>query len=199
MSHQNIGYVRVSTYHQNTDRQLHGVHLDKVFEEKVSGNVEQRAILSQCLDFIRDGDTLHVHSIDRLARNSRHLLNLVNQIVDKGARVKFHSENLEFSGDESPLAVLQLQMLAAFAEFNRSIINEARREGQERARAAGKRIGQPQKLNQKQKQEIYDLWLKREFHCATLAKKYKVGETTIYTAVKELRAKSAKEAVADER
>ena len=76
MPGKDIGYIRVSTHDQNTARQLDGVHLDKVFEEHASGKNADRPVLQACLEYVRDGDVLHVHSIDRLARNLRDLLGI---------------------------------------------------------------------------------------------------------------------------
>lgn len=87
MSGQQVGYIRVSSIDQNTVRQLDGLSLDKIFIEKLSGKDTHRPILLECLAYIRNGDTLHVHSIDRLARNAKDLLNLVEQILGKGAMV----------------------------------------------------------------------------------------------------------------
>ena len=85
----NVGYIRVSSYGQNTDRQLVGIELDKTFEEKASAKDTKRPQLQACLEWLRDGDTLHVHSIDRLARNLQDLLNLVKQLTGNGIAVTF--------------------------------------------------------------------------------------------------------------
>ena len=98
----NIGYVRVSTTDQKTDRQLEGVALEKVFEDKASAADTARPQLRLCLDFVRQGDTLHVHSIDRLARNLQDLLRLLGQLTDKGVTVQFLKERLVFSGQDDP-------------------------------------------------------------------------------------------------
>ena len=136
---QQVGYIRVSSIDQNTIRQLDGLSLDKTFTEKMSGKDTKRPILQECLAYIRDGDTLHVHSIDRLARNAKDLLNLVEQILEKGVTVKFVKNNLVFSPDSKDhMAKLQLTMLAAFAEFERELIKERQREGIAVAKAQGK-------------------------------------------------------------
>ena len=110
---QQVGYIRVSSIDQNTIRQLDGISLDKIFTEKMSGKDTQRPVLQECLAYIRDGDTLHVHSIDRLARNAKDLLNLVEQVLGKGVTVKFIKNNLVFSPDSKDhMAKLQLTMLA---------------------------------------------------------------------------------------
>ena len=136
---QQVGYIRVSSIDQNTIRQLDGVSLDKIFTEKMSGKDTQRPLLQECLAYIRHGDTLHVHSIDRLARNAKDLLNLVEQMLGKGVSLKFHKNNLTFTPDSKDhMAKLQLTMLAAFAEFERELIKERQREGIAIAKAQGK-------------------------------------------------------------
>lgn len=124
-----IGYVRVSSVGQHTDRQLADVELGKIFEDKQSGKDKERPALQKCLDFVREGDTLHVHSIDRLARNLADLLDLLSTLTAKGVRVKFHKEHLEFTGDDSPTQKMHLQILGAVAEFERAIIKERQLEG----------------------------------------------------------------------
>ena len=139
---QQVGYIRVSSIDQNTIRQLDGLSLDKTFVEKLSGKDIQRPVLQECLAYIRDGDNLHVHSIDRLARNAKDLLNLVEEIIGKGVNLKFHKNNLTFSPDSKDhMAKLQLTMLAAFAEFERELIKERQREGIAIAKANGKYSG----------------------------------------------------------
>ena len=105
----------------------------------MSGKDTLRPVLQECLAYIRDGDTLHVHSIDRLARNAKDLLNLVEEMIGKGVTLKFHKNNLTFSRDSKDhMAKLQLTMLAAFAEFERELIKERQREGIAIAKAQGK-------------------------------------------------------------
>ena len=142
MTGQKIGYIRVSSIDQNTIRQLDGILLDKIFTEKLSGKNIDRPILSECITYIRSGDTLYVHSIDRLARNAKDLLNLVEQLLNKQVTVIFVKNNLTFSADtKDHMAKLQLTMLAAFAEFERELIRERQREGIAIAKAAGKYCG----------------------------------------------------------
>ena len=139
---QQVGYIRVSSIDQNTIRQLDGLRLDKTFTEKMSGKDTMRPVLQECLAYIRNGDTLHVHSIDRLARNAKDLLNLVEEMIGKGVNLKFHKNNLTFSPDSKDhMAKLQLTMLAAFAEFERELIKERQREGISIAKAQGKYSG----------------------------------------------------------
>jgi DNA invertase Pin-like site-specific DNA recombinase len=142
MTGQKIGYIRVSSVDQNTVCQLDGVSLDKVFAEKMSGKSVERPILQECLIYIRSGDTLYVHSIDRLARNAKDLLNIVEQLISKQVTIIFIKNNLTFSADiKDHMAKLQLTMLAAFAEFERELIRERQREGIAIAKINGKYSG----------------------------------------------------------
>ncbi|HIQ45417.1 MAG TPA: recombinase family protein [Pseudomonas oleovorans] len=132
-----VGYVRVSSVDQNTDRQLDGVQLDKVFTDKVSGATTDRPQLLAMLDYVREGDRIHVHSIDRLARSLSDLLSLVQELNAKGVHVQFHKENLLFTGDDNPTQHLMLSMMGAVAQFERSMIKERQREGIAKAKTKG--------------------------------------------------------------
>jgi len=155
MKVQNVGYRRISTKDQSFDRQLMSVTLDRVFDEKASARTSDRPELKACLDYVREGDTLHVHSIDRLARNLTDLTAIVDRLTASGVTVRFHNEGITFDGrEDSPINRLLLQMLGAVAEFERNLINERRREGQEAARAAGKSLGAPPIPAEKQKRAL---------------------------------------------
>lgn len=135
-----IGYTRVSTWEQNTARQLIGIPLDRVFEEKASGkDIDARPVLQEMLGFIRDGDDLYVHSMDRLARNLKDLLSLVTTITDKGVTLHFVKENLTFEAKAkaTPFNKLLLGLLGSVAEFERELILERQREGIAQAKARG--------------------------------------------------------------
>jgi len=137
MQGQRIGYVRVSSEEQSVERQLNGLHLDKIFIDKVSGKDTNRPELKLLLSFAREGDTIIIHSMDRLARNLDNLRSLVKELTAKGARVQFIKEGLTFSGDDSPIAQLLLSVMGAFAEFERSLIKERQREGIDLAKKRG--------------------------------------------------------------
>lgn len=123
-----IGYRRVSTTDQNFDRQELG-QLDRLFEDKASGKNTTRPGLTALLGYLRPGDTVVVFSIDRLARNLQDLQSIINEINTRGASVEFLSERLTFANDDDPFAKLQLQMMGAFAEFERKMISKRQREG----------------------------------------------------------------------
>jgi DNA invertase Pin-like site-specific DNA recombinase len=124
-----IGYVRVSSVDQNEQRQLEGVEVDKTFTDKASGKDTKRPQLQACLEYIREGDVLIVHSMDRLARNVDDLRRIVKELTAKGVQVQFIKEGLTFNGDDSPMSNLLLTMLGAVAEFERSLLRERQREG----------------------------------------------------------------------
>lgn len=124
-----IGYIRVSTFEQNPQRQLEQVQVDRVFIDKASGKDARRPQLSELMEFIREGDTVVVHSMDRLARNLDDLRRIVQGLVKRGICVEFVKEHLTFTGEDSPMATLMLSVMGAFAEFERTLIRERQREG----------------------------------------------------------------------
>lgn len=148
MKGQNVGYIRVSSEGQNIARQLEGIDLDKQFIDTITGSTRNRPQLEACLNYVRHGDILHIHSIDRLARNLRDLQEIVDGLIVKGVSVFFHGENLRFSGNDDAMAKLTLQIMGSFAEFERSLAKGRQREGIDAAKRAGKHLGRP-KLDKK--------------------------------------------------
>jgi DNA invertase Pin-like site-specific DNA recombinase len=114
---------------QNPERQLDQVNLDRIFTDKASGKDTSRPQLAELLAFIREGDTVVVHSMDRLARNLDDLRKLVQQLTQRGVCVEFLKESLTFTGEDSPMSQLLLSVMGAFAEFERALIRERQREG----------------------------------------------------------------------
>ena len=138
MPGQQIGYIRVSSFDQNPERQLEGVQLDRTFTDKASGKDTKRPQLNAMLEFIREGDTVIVHSMDRLARNLDDLRRMVQDLTAKGISIQFVSENLVFSSDKANhTSNLMLSIMGAFAEFERAIIRERQREGIELVKKRG--------------------------------------------------------------
>jgi DNA invertase Pin-like site-specific DNA recombinase len=123
-----IGYARVSTIDQNTDRQDLG-DISRLFEDKASGANADRPALITMLAFIREGDEVVVFSIDRLARNLRDLEGIIREINSKGASISFLAERLTFSGSDDAMSTLMLQMMGSFAQFERSMIRKRQAEG----------------------------------------------------------------------
>ena len=145
MQGQRVGYVRVSTFEQNTQRQLDQIPVDRIFTDKASGKDAQRPELESLLAFVREGDTVVVHSMDRLARNLDDLRRLVQKLVKRGIRIEFIKERLTFTGEDSPMATLMLSVMGAFAEFERSLMRERQREGIALAKPA-RRLPRPQAI-----------------------------------------------------
>ena len=131
-----IGYVRVSSVDQNEARQLDGVALDKTFNDKASGKNTDRPQLQAMLDFVREGDEIYVHSMDRLSRSLRDLQDVVERLTAKGISVTFVKENLRFDppatgtdAHRTAYSTLMLQLLGAVGQFERALILERQREG----------------------------------------------------------------------
>lgn len=191
-----IGYVRVSTVEQNTARQLVGITLDRVFEEKVSAkNIGNRPVLTEMLGFIRDGDDLYVHSMARLARNLKDLLTLVTTITDKGVTLHFVKENLTFEAKAkaTPFNKLLLGLLGSVAEFERELILERQREGIAQAKARGAYKGRkpiaPEKI-EKAKELLAQGMTRTE-----AAKTVGMGRTTLFLYLKNNGQAQAKQSI----
>ena len=180
---QRVGYQRVSTVDQNTERQLDGVAVDKLFTDRASGKDANRPELVRALEYVREGDTLVVHSMDRLARNLDDLRRIVRELTDKDIRVEFVKESLTFTGEDSAMSTLLLSMLGAVAEFERSMILERQREGIALARAAGKYKGRKAALNTAQAAELRARLAAGET-VTSLAKGYGISRQSVYNYVK---------------
>jgi DNA invertase Pin-like site-specific DNA recombinase len=142
-----IGYIRVSSFDQNSERQLEQVQVHRVFTDKASGKDTHRPALDALLSFVRDGDTVVVHSMDRLARNLDDLRRLVQQLTQRKVRIEFVKEHLTFTGEDSPMANLMLSVMGAFAEFERALIRERQREGIALAKQRGAYRGRKRALS----------------------------------------------------
>jgi DNA invertase Pin-like site-specific DNA recombinase len=186
MAGQKIGYIRVSSVGQNTARQLEGIKLDEVFEDKVSGKSADRPQLQALLKHVRKGDEVIVHSMDRLARNLADLLKLVTDLTGKGIKVTFQKENLTFTGEDSPMATLMLSIIGAVAAFERSMIHERQLEGIALAKQdKSKYPGRQPSLTADQKVELRARAAAGE-QKTDLAEAYGVSRATVYAAIKEV-------------
>ncbi|MCK6465372.1 MAG: recombinase family protein [Phycisphaerae bacterium] len=181
---QRIGYVRVSTYDQNADRQLEGVELDRVFTDHASGKDTDRPEFKALIAYAREGDTIIVHSMDRLARNVDDLRRIVKEQTKRGIRVQFVKENLAFTGDDSPMANLMLTVLGAVAQFERDLIKERQREGIALAKKRGVYRGRRKKLSPDQIAELLARVAAREKK-APLAREYDISRETLYKYLRE--------------
>jgi DNA invertase Pin-like site-specific DNA recombinase len=149
-----VGYIRVSTTDQNTARQqetLSVYDLDKVFIDKVSAKTTNRKQLQAMLEYVREGDTVYVSSIDRLARNMSNLRELVDGFKSQSVTLVFVKEALTFTPDaNNPMSELMLNLLGSFAAFERSLIRERQAEGIAAAKAKGVYKGRPATIDMDQ-------------------------------------------------
>lgn len=184
MKTQKVGYARVSTLDQSAERQLEGLELDKVFTDYASGKDMKRPQLQAALMYLREGDALYVHSMDRLARNVEDVLRVVRELQAKNVSVRFTKENMAFvPGDDDPRAHLMFAMLGAFAQFERALIRERQREGIAIAKAKGVYKGRKPSLNAQQADELRRmaaLGVPR----AKLARQYKISRETVYQYIR---------------
>ena len=150
MSGQRVAYIRVSSLDQNAGRQLDGVAVDRTFTDTASGKDVSRPQLAALRSFVRDGDTVLVHSMDRLARNLDDLRRIVRELTGRGVRVQFVKEQLTFTGDDTAMANLLLSVMGAFAEFERALIGERQREGIALAKKRGAYRGRQPTLGAEQ-------------------------------------------------
>lgn len=179
-----FNYIRVSTVAQNTERQLAGIECDREYIEKVSGKDANRVELQAMLSNLREGDLVNVHELSRLARNTQDLLSIVDDIIFKGASVKFHKENLVFDGSkrEDAFQKLMLTMLGAISTFERDLMLERQREGIAIAKAKGKYKGRKSIFT-----DVDVETMRIEFgeakNKAELARKYGISRAYLYRLV----------------
>jgi DNA invertase Pin-like site-specific DNA recombinase len=174
-----VGYIRVSTLDQNTERQLDGQELDKVFTDKASGKDTKRPQLQAALDYLREGDSFVVHSMDRLARNLDDLRRIVLGLTSKGVLVEFVKERLTFTGEDSAMSQLLLSVMGAFAEFERSLIRERQREGIALAKKAGVYKGRKPSLSTERAADLRKRVQAGEKKAA-LAREFGISRETLY-------------------
>ncbi len=176
---QRIGYRRVSTIDQNTERQLEGIDVAKTFTDKASGKDMKRPQLEALMSFVRTGDTVVVHSMDRLARNLDDLRRIVQTLTTRGVRIEFVKEHLTFTGEDSPMASLMLSVMGAFAEFERALIHERQREGIALAKQRGAYKGRKKSLSEAAITELRER-LNTGMTKAQLAGEFGISRETLY-------------------
>jgi DNA invertase Pin-like site-specific DNA recombinase len=175
-----VGYIRVSSVGQNEARQLDGLQLDKVFTDKASGKDTARPKLQAALEFLREGDLLVVHSMDRLARDMRDLQNIVKDLTGRDVAVEFVSERLVFRGDDDKYSTLLLHILGGVAQFERALIRERQAEGIAKAKAAGVYKGRKPSLTKAQAELIWEK-VSMGVPKAKLAREFGVSRETLYS------------------
>jgi len=185
MQGQRVGYVRVSSVDQNEERQLELLRVDRVFTDKASGRDLQRPQLEALLSYVREADTVVVHSMDRLARNLDDLRRLVQSLNRRSIRVEFVKENLSFTGEDSPMANLMLSILGGVAEFERALIRERQREGIALAKQRGVYRGRKRSLGADQMTELRHRAESGE-NKASLAREFGISRETLYQYLRRI-------------
>ncbi len=186
-----IGYIRVGTINENAVHQLEDIDVERTFADKTSGHKPSRPALAEMIAFVREGDTVFVDSMARLARNLDELRRLVHTLTGKGVRAEFVKERLAFTGKDSAMANLLLSMMGAFAEFERALIPERQRDGIAAAKTRGVYTGRKPALTSEQAQQLRDRAAAGEPKAA-LAKDFGISRGTVYNY---LRADAAKKVV----
>ena len=180
---QRIGYIRVSSIDQHEDRQLEGIEVAKTFIDKASGKDTNRPQLETLMSFVRTGDTVVVHSMDRLARNLDDLRRIVQTLTGRGVRIEFVKEHLTFTGEDSPMASLMLSVMGAFAEFERALIRERQREGIALAKQRGVYKGRRKFLSVEQVGQLHAR-LATGLSKAQLDREFGISRETLYQYLK---------------
>ena len=189
----NIGYKRVSTEDQSVERQLHGMEFDKVFIDKQSGKDTDRPAYKEMMSYVREGDTLYIHSLDRLSRSLIDLIATVRDLVSRGVTVRFVKENLYFDGSQDHTSTLMMSILGAFSEFERSIMRERQKEGISLAKMAGKYKGRKRKLTEEEALELRKRAEAGE-NKAALAREYDLTRGSIYNYLNRTKKRKKKAA-----
>ncbi len=175
-----VGYLRVSALDQKELRQLEGITVDKRFVDKASGKDMHRPQLQQLMEYVREGDTVVCHAMDRLARNLDDLRKIVLGLTERGVHVRFEKENLTFTGEDSPMSHLLLSVMGAFAQFERDLIRERQREGIALAKLReGAYVGRKRSLTPAQAKELCLRVAEGESKTA-LAGEFRVSRQTLY-------------------
>lgn len=181
-----VGYKRVSTYEQNPGRQLEGIKLDKEFLDYASAKNTDRPQLFLLMDYVREDDTVLVHSMDRLARNVKDLRKIVDDLVKKGVAVHFVKENLKFDGKECAMSNLLLSIMGAFAEFEYNFIRERQREGILFAKKNGTYGGRKQKLDENQITYLKEVLTTTRKSKLEIARELGISSVCLYVYIKRI-------------
>jgi DNA invertase Pin-like site-specific DNA recombinase len=187
---QRVGYRRVSTVDQSPARQLDGVQVDRTYTDHASGSTTRRDQMDELRRFVRDGDTVVVHSMDRLARNVDDLRALVREFTGQGVAVQFVTERMTFTGDDSPMQELMLNLLGSVAAFERALIRERQAEGIAAAKRRGVYKGRARTLSAEQAAELREK-AAAGVPKAQLARQFGIHRATVYHYLQDVGAASA--------
>jgi len=185
MTGQRIAYIRVSTIEQNTESQkalLANNSINKFFEEKISGKNADRPQLKALLEYVREGDTVYVKDLSRLARNTKDLLDIVEYLTRKGVALRSLKESIDTS---SHFGKLMITFLAAIYEFERANLLERQRDGIAVAKLKGKYKGRKKVDKPANFDEVYKKWLSREIKSIAAIRELKISEYAFYKFIRE--------------
>lgn len=182
----NIGYIRVSTQQQNTGRQhegftAHNITIDKMYEEKISGKNTDRPQLQSMLQYVREGDTVYVESFSRLARSTRDLLDIVEELTAKGVQFVSLKENVDTS---TPQGKFMLTVFAGLAQLERESILQRQREGIDLCLAEGRAYGRPSAQLSATFAKHYQQWRAGEIKAVDFMRAENLPKSTFYKLVK---------------
>lgn len=187
-----IAYVRVSTIEQNEQRQVEALeqhNIDKWFIEKVSAKDTKRPKLQEMMDYIREGDIVYIHDFSRLARSTKDLLNIVEELNNKGVQLVSNKENIDTS---TPTGKLMLTMIGAIAEFERQNLLERQREGIAIAKREKKYKGRKEVKIDNFKSH-YERYMRREVSKSQLAKELNISRPTLDKLIAEMKKEAPSE------
>ena len=184
-----IGYIRVSTEHQETARQheiMNNNQVDRIFSEKLSGANADRPQLKAMLDYVREGDTLYVESISRLGHSTRDLLNIIDTLNDKGVTLVSHKENID---TDTPTGKFMLTVFAALSQLEREQLKQRQREGIEIAKAQGKYTGRkPIPIDWTKFGQLYGEWKSKNITGRDFMRRMGLTANTFYRRIREYEA-----------
>lgn len=185
MTGQAISYIRVSTTEQNTDSQkaiLGNIKIDKTFEESISGKNTDRPKLKEMLEYVREGDTVYIRDLSRLARNTKDLLDIVEYLNNKGVALKSIKENIDTSTN---FGKLMITFLGAIYEFERANLLERQRDGIAVAKKQGKYKGRKKVPKPANFKEVYQKWINRQITSISAIRELNISEYAFYKFVRE--------------
>ena len=181
-----IGYIRVSTEHQETARQqeiMCDYQVDRIFSEKLSGANADRPLLKAMLDYVHEGDTLYVESVSRLGRSTRDLLNIIDTLTNKGVTLVSHKENID---TDTPTGKFMLTVFAALSQLEREQLKQRQREGIEIAKAQGKYTGRkPIPIDWEKFGRLYGEWKAKNITGRDFTRKMGLTANTFYRRIRE--------------
>ena len=190
-----IGYIRVSTEHQETARQqeiMDSYQVDRTFSEKISGANKDRPQLRAMLDYVREGDTLYIESISRLGRSTKDLLNIIDTLTEKGVTLVSHKENID---TDTPTGKFMLTVFAALSQLERDAAGlnkfklQRQREGIEIAKAQGKYTGRkPIPTDWTRFGQLYGEWKSKSITGRDFMRRMGLSANTFYRCVREYEA-----------